>query len=266
MGKRLDIAALSSSLILVEKFVSGGISREVLNTGAELKSIDMDIEFQNVAFSYPDGSRVFNSLPLTFPKGKVIGIVGPTGIGKSTIGHLLVRLYEVSGGRILINTRDIREFSLLSLRRQIGYVEQNPIVFNGTIEENIWLGNPKASKQDVIEAATAAALHDFITSLPNGYDTPVSDQGATLSGGEKQRIAIARAIIRKPDVFIFDEGTSALDRKTEMVIQQSIRKLAGDATVILIAHRIVTLKDADLIYEILPNGEAAVRLFEELAA
>jgi subfamily B ATP-binding cassette protein MsbA len=266
LGKRLDIAALSSSLLLVEKFVSRGASRTDLEIGETLGTIETDIQFQDVGFSYADGSRVFSSLNVTFPKGKVIGIVGPTGIGKSTIAHLLVRLYEVGGGRIVINNRDIREYSLLSLRRQMGYVEQNPVVFNGTIAENIRLGKPKATREEVIEAATAAGLHDFIMSLPKGYDTPVSDQGATLSGGEKQRVAIARAVIRKPDVFVFDEGTSALDRKTELLVQESIQKLAGNATIILIAHRVATLKDADLIYEILPNGEAAVRSFEELAA
>jgi ABC-type multidrug transport system fused ATPase/permease subunit len=266
LGKRLNIASVAASLLLVQRIVRGDAQREDLEAGIELDRVATDIEFRNVRFSYPGGNPLFSALSLTFPRGKAIGLVGTTGVGKSTIGHLLVRLYNVESGSILINGHDIKEFSLRSLRRRIGYVEQNPAVFNGTIEENIRLGNPQASRQEVIEAATAAGLEDFINTLPDGYDTVVRDQGATLSGGEKQRIAIARAIARKPDIFIFDEGTSALDRKTELLIQDSIQKLAGEATVILIAHRIATLKNADLIYEILPNGEAIVRSYEELAA
>ena len=266
LGKRLNIASIAASLLLVQRLVRRGSEQERADAGAELGAVETDIEFRDVSFAYAPGNTIFASLSLTLPKGKVIGLIGTTGAGKSTIGHLLVRLYDADSGKILINGRDIKEFSHQSVRRRIAYIEQNPVVFNGTIEENIRLGAPDASHDEVVTAAHAAGLDGFIETLPNGYDTPVSDQGATLSGGEKQRIAIARAIIRKPDVFIFDEGTSALDRKTEVVIQQSIQKLAGHATIILIAHRIVTLKDADLIYEILPNGEAVVRSFEELAA
>ncbi len=266
LGKRLNIASVAASLLLVQRLVRDDSAHEHVAVGAELDAVESDIEFCDVRFSYAGGNTVFPALSLTFPKGKVIGLVGTTGAGKSTIGHLLVRLYDVDSGKILVNGRDIREFSLRSLRRRIAYIEQNPAVFNGTIEENIRLGAPEASHDEVVTAARAAGLDGFISALPDGYQTSVSDQGATLSGGEKQRIAIARAILRKPDVFIFDEGTSALDRKTEAVIQQSIQKLAGHATIILIAHRIATLKDADLIYEILPSGEAVVRSFEELAA
>ena len=266
LGKRLSIASAAASLLLVQRLVRKDTTRESLDTGANLETIETDIEFCNVGFSYGGGNIIFSGLSMNFPQGKVIGLVGSTGVGKSTIGHLLVRLYDYDTGSILVNDRELKEFSLRSLRRRIAYIEQNPVVFNGTIEENIRLGAPDASHDEVVTAARAAGLDGFISTLPDGYQTSVSDQGATLSGGEKQRIAIARAIIRKPDVFIFDEGTSALDRKTEMVIQQSIQKLAGAATVILIAHRITTLKDADLIYEILPSGEAVVRSFEELAA
>jgi len=266
LGKRLNIASIAASLLLVQRLVRRGSEQERADAGAELGAVETDIEFRDISFAYAPGNTIFASLSLTLPKGKVIGLIGTTGAGKSTIGHLLVRLYDADSGKILINSRDIKEFSHQSVRRRIAYIEQNPVVFNGTIEENIRLGAPDASHDEVVTAAHAAGLDGFIDTLPNGYDTPVSDQGATLSGGEKQRIAIARAIIRKPDVFIFDEGTSALDRKTEVVIQQSIQKLAGHATIILIAHRIVTLKDADLIYEILPSGEVVVRSFEELAA
>jgi subfamily B ATP-binding cassette protein MsbA len=266
LGKRLNIASVAASLLLVQRLVRQDSTHEHVDAGAELEAVETDIAFQDVGFSYTPGISVFSGLSLAFPKGRVTGLIGTTGVGKSTIGHLLVRLYDADSGSILINHRDIKEFSLRSVRRRFAYIEQNPVVFNGTIEENIRLGAPDASREEVVSAALAAGLGTFIDTLPNGYETHVSDQGATLSGGEKQRIAIARAIIRKPDVFIFDEGTSALDRKTELVIQQSIQRLAGKATLILIAHRITTLKDADLIYEILPSGEAVVRSFEELAA
>jgi ABC-type multidrug transport system fused ATPase/permease subunit len=266
MGKRLNIASVAASLLLVQRLVADERHDRALYGGSDLDRIDGDIEYRNVDFSYPNGNEVLKGLSMTFPKGKVIGIVGVTGVGKSTIGHLLVRLFEPTGGTILVNGRDIREFALHSLRRRIGYVEQNPAVFNGTIAENILLGNPLANREDVVEAADAAGLRGFIASLANGIDSEVSDQGTSLSGGERQRVAIARAIVRKPDLFVFDEGTSALDSKTELLVQESIQRVSGNATVILIAHRISTLKDADLIYEILPDGEAVVRSFEELAA
>jgi len=266
MGKRLNIASVAASLLLVQRLVADEKHDRALYGGSHLDRIDGDIEYRNVDFSYPNGNEVLKGLSLTFPKGKVIGIVGVTGVGKSTIGHLLVRLFEPTGGSVLVDGRDIQEFSLHSLRRRIGYVEQNPAVFNGTIAENILLGNPLASREDVVDAANAAGLRDFIASLANGIDTEVSDQGTSLSGGERQRVAIARAIVRKPDLFVFDEGTSALDSKTELLVQESIQRLSGNVTVILIAHRISTLKDADLIYEILPDGKAVVRSFEELAA
>jgi ABC-type multidrug transport system fused ATPase/permease subunit len=266
MGKRLNIASVAASLLLVQRLVADEKHDRALYGGSHLDRIDGDIEYRNVDFSYPNGNEVLKGLSLTFPKGKVIGIVGVTGVGKSTIGHLLVRLFEPTGGSVLVDGRDIQEFPLHSLRRRSGYVEQNPAVFNGTIAENILLGNPLASREDVVDAANAAGLRDFIASLANGIDTEVSDQGTSLSGGERQRVAIARAIVRKPDLFVFDEGTSALDSKTELLVQESIQRLSGNVTVILIAHRISTLKDADLIYEILPDGKAVVRSFEELAA
>jgi ABC-type multidrug transport system fused ATPase/permease subunit len=263
---RLDLAAISPSLLLVEKLVRSKATSEVVKSGEKLEKVEFDIEFRNVRFGYIDGRDVFSDLSILFPKGKMIGIVGPTGAGKSTIGYLIGRLYEPLSGQIMINGRDIQEYSLETLRRRIGYVEQTPAVFNGTIIENIRLGTDGATFEDVQDAAKAAGLHDFIMSLPDGYETAVFDQGATLSGGERQRLAIARAIIRRPDIFIFDEGTSALDPKTEEAVQESIQSLAGEATVIVIAHRISTLKNADLIYEVLPGGKINTRSFEEIAA
>ena len=266
INKRLNLAASTPSLNLVHEMMTKDTLRLQLEKGAALNRIERDIAFRDVWFGYESGKPVFKGLSLTIPKGKMVGIVGPSGIGKSTLGYLLARLYEPDRGSILIDDKDIREFSIESLRRRIGYVEQSPLLFSGTINDNIRLGAPDATDAQVIEAAKAAGVHDFISALPKGYDTPVSDQGATLSGGERQRIAIARAIIRRPDIFIIDEGTSSLDRKAEAIVQESIQTLVKNATVIVIAHRITTLKNADLIFELTAGGEAVLRTFEEVAA
>lgn len=263
---RLNLETIGPALRLVEQLVQTHATDAAIKRGLPLQRVDSDIEFRNVSFGYIDGKPVFTDLSLIFPKGKMIGIVGPTGVGKSTIGHLLGRLYDPQDGAILINGRDIRDYSVQSLRRRMGFVEQVPAIFNGSIAENIGLGAPEASAADIAKAAQAAGLHDFIAALPQGYDTLVHDQGATLSGGERQRLAIARAIVRRPDIYVFDEGTSALDSKTEATVQQSIQALAGGATVIVIAHRISTLRNADLIYEVLPGGKVVTRKFEEIAA
>lgn len=266
INKRLNLASMTPSLWLVHEMMNKDSLRLQLEKGKPLDRIDGDITLRDVWFSYEGGKPIFKGLSLTIPKGKMVGIVGASGIGKSTLGYLLARLYEPDQGSILIDNRDIREFSIESLRRRIGYVEQTPLLFSGTIRDNIRLGAADAPDAQVIEAARAAGVHDFISSLPKGYDTPVSDQGATLSGGERQRIAIARAIIRRPEIFIIDEGTSSLDRKAEVIVQDSIQTLVKDATVIVIAHRITTLKNADLIFELTAGGEAILRTFEEVAA
>jgi subfamily B ATP-binding cassette protein MsbA len=265
LGKRLNIENALPSLALVHDIIGKGMVREAAPGGATLARIEQDIEFRGVSFAYGD-KPVFDRLSLTIPRGKTIGIIGPSGIGKSTLGYLLARLYEPSEGAVLINGRDIREYSLASLRRRIGYVEQTPVIFNGTVADNIRLGAPDATMEQVIEAAKAAGVHDFVMAQPGGYDGSVSDQGTTQSGGERQRIAIARAIVRKPDIYIFDEATNALDRHTEAQVQEAIGALSKEATVILIAHRLSTLKDADLILELSPGGQVAVRTFNELAA
>jgi subfamily B ATP-binding cassette protein MsbA len=263
---RLNLSTIAPTLPLIERLVRSTANADAVKRGVPLENVDGDIEFRNVSFSYAPDKEVLANLSLVFPKGKMIGIVGETGVGKSTIGYLIGRLYEPTSGTILVNGRDIRDFSIESVRRRLGYVEQSPAIFNGTIAENIMLGAPGVTLDEVQKAAKAAELHDFIMSLPDGYETAVQDQGSTLSGGERQRLAIARAIVRRPDVFVFDEGTSALDQKTEASVQQSIQALAGGATVIVIAHRISTLRNADLIYEVLPGGKVVTRRFEEIAA
>lgn len=266
INKRLNLASLTPSLWLVHEMMNKESLRLRLKKGAPLGRIEHGISFRDVWFSYEAGKPIFKGLSLTIPKGSMVGIVGASGIGKSTLGYLLARLYDPDQGRVLIDNRDIRDFSIESLRNRIGYVEQTPMLFSGTIRDNIRLGSSDATDAQIIEAAKAAGVHDFICSLPNGYDTLVSDQGATLSGGERQRLAIARAIIRRPDIFIIDEGTSSLDRKAEALMQESIQTLVKDATVVVIAHRVTTLKNADQIFELTAGGEVVLRSFEEVAA
>lgn len=266
LSKRLNIANSMPSLLLVQNLLKKGMVREAASGGLPLERVEQDIEFCNVSFNYGRDKPVFDRMSLTIPKGKIVGIIGPSGVGKSTLGYLLTRLYEPDGGAVLVNGRDITEYSIETLRRRIGYVEQTPVIFNGTVAENIRLGAPEATMEQVVEAAKAAGVHDFVMAQPGGYDCIISDQGTTQSGGERQRIAIARAIVRKPDVYIFDEATNSLDRETEARVQEAISALSGDATVILIAHRLSTLKDADPILEFSPGGQITVRSFQELAA
>ena len=265
LSKRLGIASVMPSLTLVWQLVTKDSKRTHTDKGAALKHIDGDIELNGVSFRYGPKRPVFKNISLTIPKGKIVALVGPSGIGKSTLGYLLTRLYEPDAGTISINGRDIKEYSIGSLRARVGYVEQKPLIFNGTIEENICLGAPKATKQHIIEAAKAAGAHKFIMALPDGYATMVEDQGASLSVGQGQRIAIARAIVRKPDLFIIDEGTSSLDLKAEMHIHRSIQKLVRNATVLFITHRTTTLEFADLIYELKASGKIVSRKFKEVA-
>ena len=266
MSKRLRIASLWPSLALVDGLISNAPDARDHESGERLTAIKGDIELRNVSFAHKNSNVLFDKLSLTIPRGRMVGIVGKSGVGKSTLVHLLGRLFEPTGGSIVINGRDYRDYSLASLRQRMGYVEQDPVIFHDTVYENIRFGKPDASREEIMEAAKAANAHQFIATLPGGYDTLVGDRGAKLSGGERQRIAIARAIVRKPDVFVFDEATSALDRGSEELIQNAIERLATNATVIVIAHRVTTLKRADLIYELLPGGEAIERTYKEIAA
>jgi ABC-type multidrug transport system fused ATPase/permease subunit len=177
-----------------------------------------------------------------------VAIVGESGSGKSTLLKLLMRYYDPTKGRITIDGVDMRDFQLGSLRSGIGLVSQDPFIFNTTVHENICLGSPEATAEDVIEAARAAGLEDFINDLPERYETIIGERGANLSGGQRQRLAIARALVRKPQILIFDEATSHLDTETEKAIQATLQTALAGKTVILVAHRLSTVKDADLIY------------------
>lgn len=234
--------------------------------GKIFSKVQDDIVLRNIRFGYEQGKPVFSSLNLTIQMGKVTGLIGPSGSGKSTIADLILRLFEAQDGEILVNGKDIREWDVDSWRKKVGYVSQEPFIFNASIRENILIGDPQASERKLIRAAKIAHIHDFVDSLPEGYETVVGDRGVKLSGGQKQRIAIARVIIRDPELYIFDEATSALDTESEELIQQSIETLSQSKTSLVIAHRLSTLKNADTIYELRQGGEISLQAHDALRA
>ncbi|MGL6071484.1 ABCB family ABC transporter ATP-binding protein/permease [Craterilacuibacter sp.] len=205
------------------------------------------VRFEQVDFGYDSNRQILHGVSLSIPAGKTLAVVGASGAGKSTLSRLLFRFYDASHGRISINGRDVRELSQDSLRAHIGIVPQDTVLFNDSIAYNIAYGRPGASEAEVIEAAKSAHIHDFVTSLPDGYDTRVGERGLKLSGGEKQRVAIARTLLKNPPILIFDEATSALDSSTEKAIQQELAAIAKGRTTLVIAHRLSTVIDADQI-------------------
>jgi ATP-binding cassette subfamily B protein len=217
-----------------------------------------EVRFENVSFGYGPDRTILRGVAFTVPAGRKLAIVGPTGAGKSTISKLLFRFYNVTGGRILIDGQDIRDVTQESLRSAIGVVPQDTVLFNDTIRYNIAYGRPDASEAEIEEAARHAQVHDFVMQLPERYDTRVGERGLKLSGGEKQRVAIARTILKDPRILILDEATSALDTRTEQDIQAALRGLARHRTTLVIAHRLSTVVDADEII-VLADGRVAER-------
>jgi len=211
--------------------------------------VDMrgEIMFDNVTFRYHDSETVLEAINLAIPAGKMVALVGPTGVGKTTLVNLIPRFYDVTDGAIRIDGTDIRELTLESIRKHISLVLQDVFLFHGTARENILFGREGASDADVVQAAQIANAHDFIMQLPQGYDTMLGERGVKLSGGQRQRIAIARAVLKDAPILILDEATSAVDTKTEQLIQQSLEKLMAGKTVIVIAHRLSTVRKADMI-------------------
>ncbi|MEQ9364970.1 MAG: ABC transporter ATP-binding protein/permease [Leptospirales bacterium] len=216
------------------------------------------VEFRNVSFAYKPDRSIIDNLSFTVPPGRTTAIVGPSGAGKSTISRLLFRFYDVDAGGILIDGQDLREVSQKSLRAAIGVVPQDTVLFNDTIGYNIAYGRPGAEKSAVQEAARLARIDRFVSDLPEGYETTVGERGMKVSGGEKQRIAIARAILKSPRIMLFDEATSALDSHTEKEIQASLREVSKDRTTLVIAHRLSTIVDADEIL-VLKQGRLVER-------
>ncbi len=215
-------------------------------------NLDSDIIFQNVLFKYKS-QQTLKDINITIKRKSITALIGPSGSGKSTIVSILLRLYDPTDGEVLINGNNLKEYDIYKFRDSIGYVSQDPFIFHGTIRENITFGK-NYSEIEIIESCKLARVHDFIALLPHGYDTIVGDLGNTLSGGEKQRIVIARAMIRRPDLLILDEATSSLDNESEYLVQQAIDNIAKDCTTLVIAHRLTTIQNADHIY-VLEKGE-----------
>ena len=232
-----------------------------------LGAVKGEIEFDNVSFQYKDNQEnVLNHINLKVPAGAYMALVGSSGAGKTTLCSLIPRFYDVTGGRILIDGKDIRRVTLKSLRDHIGMVQQDVYLFAGTIFENIQYGKPGATREEVIEAAKNANAHEFIMAFPDGYDTDIGQRGIKLSGGQKQRLSIARVFLKNPPILIFDEATSALDNESEKVVQDSLEKLARNRTTFVIAHRLTTIQNAEKILVLTEDGIAESGTHEELLA
>jgi ABC-type multidrug transport system fused ATPase/permease subunit len=226
--------------------------------GIEPDTLAGEIEFDHAAFGYDPAVPILTDVSFTIKPGQFVGIVGPTGSGKSTVVSLIPRFYDVQSGAVRIDGRHIGDYKLKPLRDQIGYVLQETILFRGTIAENIAFGRPSATREEIIEAAKLANAHDFISAMPQGYDTMVGERGSTLSGGQRQRIGIARVMVRNSPILILDEPTAALDSESEKLVIDALERLMKGRTVITIAHRLSTIRDADQII-VIRNGVVAER-------
>ncbi len=273
-------ASVRTILQFTEQFQRGitGIERfmEIMDTKPEIiqkdnaydiENVSGNIRFENVSFHYDDdNTNVLSQINLDIKPGESVALVGPSGSGKTTLCNLIPRFYNVSDGKILIDGHDICDVTLHSLRNNIGMVQQDVYLFSGTVYENIVYGLPTATREMVVEASKLAGAHEFISALPNGYDTYVGERGVKLSGGQKQRISIARVFLKNPPILILDEATSALDNESERLVQQSLERLAHGRTVFTIAHRLTTIKNASLILVLTENGIEEQGTHEELMA
>ena len=238
--------------LMDEKYDVENKPNAIALTGAQGK-----LAFENVTFRYEkDGKAVLNNVDFTIEPGQTAAFVGMSGGGKSTIVSLIPRFYDASEGAVKIDDQNVRDVTLQSLRAQIGIVLQDNILFSDSVKQNILMGKPNATDEEVIAAAKAANAHDFIIGLPQGYDTKVGERGVKLSGGQKQRVAIARVFLKNPPILVLDEATSALDLESEALIQDSLDRLVHDRTTIVIAHRLSTITHADKIF-VIDHGQVA---------
>ncbi|MBT3533006.1 MAG: ABC transporter ATP-binding protein [Rhodospirillaceae bacterium] len=254
-SRRMIIGSALPSLHLIYELLQDAPNRENIENGLTFEGLETDLVCEDVSFAYADGREVFEGLNLIISKGKTTALVGPSGAGKSTLVDILTGFRRPQSGQVILNGHDLRDYSLSSLRRRIGYLTQEPEIFDTTVMENIRMGWPEATDEACKAAAKAAHADEFITRLPQQYDSEVGDRGNALSVGQRQRLAMARVIVRKPDIFIFDEPTSALDHDSERLVQESVKALEGEATVIMIAHRLSTIEHADAIYRIGASSE-----------
>ncbi len=231
----------------------------------DIENVEGEIEFKNVSFSYVKGEKqILNNLNLHLRKGENLALVGPSGGGKTTLCNLIPRFYEAESGEILIDGKNIKDVTLKSLRSNIGVVAQDVYLFSGTIRDNLIYGKNDATEEELIAATKQAGAHDFISALPDGYDTYIGERGVKLSGGQKQRISIARVFLKNPPILLLDEATSALDNESERVVQESLERLAKGRTTLTIAHRLTTIKNADEIIVLTENGIAEQGSHKEL--
>jgi len=231
-----------------------------------LPSISGHVEFRNVSFGYRDGQPVLSSINLEARPGEVVALVGPSGAGKTTLVNLIPRFYDPDAGQVLVDGFDLRTVQIASLRRQIGLVPQESILFNASVRENIAYGRLDATEEEIVAAAKAANAYDFIMELPEGFDTILGERGASLSGGQRQRIAIARAILRDPRILILDEATSALDAESERLVQEALERLMRGRTTFVIAHRLSTIQFARKIVVLAGGAIVEQGTHEELLA
>lgn len=278
VSTNLFISPITTLIGFMEQFQVGstGFERfiEIIDSEPErdiagardIEKIDGHIEFKNVSYGYGDGENVLKSISLNIPKGEKFALVGPSGGGKTTICHLIPRFYNVEHGEILIDGVEIHDMTMASLRRNIGIVQQDVYLFNASVKENILYGRLDATDEEVWEAAKRANIHDYIMTLPDGYDTVVGERGVKLSGGQKQRLSIARVFLKNPSILILDEATSALDNTTEIQIQAALDELCKGRTTLVVAHRLSTIKNADEIAVVSDGHIVEQGTHEELMA
>ncbi|NEO30170.1 MAG: ABC transporter ATP-binding protein [Symploca sp. SIO3C6] len=266
-GSRSQFANASASVEVVHDFLQRDKQPIMVNGSIPYQGLEKGIRFEGVNFSYPGSDRLaLSGVDLWLPKGTTLALVGTSGAGKSTLADLIPRFYDVAGGRILLDDKDLREYDIKSVRRAMGVVSQDTFLFNNSVFYNLAYGWKNATEEEVITAAKRANAYEFILQLANGFETQIGDRGVMLSGGQRQRLAIARALLRNPDLLILDEATSALDTVSERLVQQAIDELCRDRTTVVIAHRLSTVQNADQIAVMDKGRVVEVGTHEELLA